>query len=113
GERADDALLSRPVADLLRRFLRERAHPEVEGDATLLEERLVELAAARSMRDFGMELDCVQLAVRISDRGVRRVCRLRQRAEALRRRGDLVAVGHPDVEALAHRHVAERADRLD
>ena len=112
GERADDALLSHPLADLLRRFLRERAHPEVEGDAALLEECLVELAATRSMRDLGMELDGVELPVWIGDGAERRARIFRDGAEALRRCGDLVAVGHPDVEVLAHRHVPERPDGL-
>src|SRR5207253_785617 len=83
GKRADHALPADLFADLLDRFLRERAHLEVEGDAAVLEERLVQLAPPRGMRDFGVELQGMELPLRVADGRIGRVVRLRQRADAL------------------------------
>ena len=113
GERADDALAFHFRADSFDLLLGESAHAEVERDAALFEERFVEFLAARGVGDFGMELDGVEAAFGVGDGAVRRVGGPGDGLEALRRRADLVAVRHPDVEMLVRLHVAERPDRLD
>ena len=71
GKSADDALLPDTLSDARRRLLDERPHAEGESDSALLEERLVQLAPARRVRDLRMELDGVQPLQRIADRAIR------------------------------------------
>ena len=55
-----------------------------------------DVAAARRVDDFGVELDAVQVAGRIGQTGERRGVGLGGRPEALGQPGDRVAVAHPD-----------------
>ena len=62
----------------------------------LVEEVLQDLLAVRRVHDLRMELDAVELARAILERGDRRRGRGGGHVSADRRRGDRVAVAHPD-----------------
>ena len=112
GQRADDALLAHPRPDAGGRVLDERAHAEGEADFALLEERLVELAAARGVGHLGVELDGVEPLLRVGHGAAGGVVAAADDAKPARRLRHLVAVAHPHVEVLALSHLAERPDGL-
>ena len=67
------------------------------------------------MRDFGVELHGVELAVFVGHAGDRAGRRGRHQLEARRQRGDLVAVAHPDLEhavAFVRREVGQAVEQL-
>src|SRR4051794_257708 len=70
AQSADHPFLSHLGADALHFLVRECAHAEAERDSALLEEGLIQLLAARSVRHLGMELDGVEALLRIGHRAV-------------------------------------------
>ncbi len=96
GECADHA----PVADLLA-DAEDGVSDEVAGGpvaaaaADAQEEVLEELLTVRRVHDLGVELQADEAAV-VRHHGVGRGVRVGERAEAGRKLGDAVAVGHPD-----------------
>src|SRR5262249_5173736 len=80
----------------------ERTRRPGRSDARDVEqERGEDLGAARGVYDLGMELDAVDLALRVVDRTKLGVRRDADRREARGHRRDPVAVAHPNVERLA------------
>src|ERR1700712_1359488 len=65
------------------------------------EEVLDDLLAPRRVRDLGMKLQRVELPLRVGDRGEGGILRVRDRVEALRERGEFVAVAVPDIDLFA------------
>ena len=73
----------------------EAGRPRARAAADLLEERGQHLLPVGRVDDLGVELDPVQAALDVLQRGDRRLRRARQRGEARRRLVDRVAVRHP------------------
>ena len=97
GERAQDALRAdrrTNARDLLLDHGGGRPGGRRAGD--LVEEVLQDLLAVRRVHDLRMELDAVELARAILEGGDRRRGRGGGHVSADRRRGDRVAVAHPD-----------------
>ena len=92
--------ITRPRADLradpLDLLLDDRGRrPRARAAADLLQERRQHVLAVGRVDDLGVELDPVQAALDVLQRGHRRLRRARQRREARRRLVDRVAVRHP------------------
>ena len=93
---ADHLALADLAADLLDRFVLERAHGPVAGTAgDIAHEVVQDRRAVRRVHDFEMELGGVEFALLVRDHGDRRVRRGTDRDEALRRPGHAIAVAHP------------------
>ena len=69
--------------------------PVARAAADVLEERRQHLLPVGRVHDLGVELDAVEAALDVLDRGDRRLGRRRQRGEALGRRVHRVAMRHP------------------
>ena len=107
--------ITRPLADLgadpLDLLLDDRGRaPRARAAADLLEERRQHVLAVGRVDDLGVELDAVEAALDVLQRGDRRLRRARQRAEAGRRLEDRVAVRHPA--ALLRRRAGEQPPGL-
>src|SRR5690606_3968504 len=72
--------------------------PRRRAPADVANEARKDLEAVLRMRDLGVKLQAVDSALRIRDRGERRVTRLRDRLEPGRQPLDPVTVAHPDLE---------------
>ena len=73
----------------------EAGAPRALAAADVLEERRQHLLPVGRVDDLGVELDAVEAALDVLERGDRRLRRARQRGEARRRLVDRVAVRHP------------------
>ncbi len=105
----DDVIAADFRADAGARFLDEGTHRPVRRRAAdFIHEIFQQLLAARRVDDLGVELQPVEMALRILDDGERRIVRAADGAEAAREFGELVAVRIPDVHRLAE-PVEERA----
>ncbi len=99
---ADHPALADLGADLSDLGLAEGVHVPFRLDAGDGDEVAQQHGAARRVRDLGMELHAVEAARLVADHRIGRAVRRRQRLEARRDGGDLVAMAHP------HRLVARR-----
>src|SRR4051794_28431273 len=104
GQTADDAIRSDHLADVGDLVVDDRVHrPCRPAGGEIDHESAQDLHAVRRVDDFRMELDAPDLAVRIFERGHRRVGGGGRRHEALRHLDDGVEVAHPDVLLMGQR----------
>ncbi len=95
-ESADDAPVAHLRANPLDLLLDHgRRGPGALAAADVAEEALEDLRAVRGVDDLRVELDSVEAAVGVLERGDRRLGRRRKRRRARRRLVHRVAVGHP------------------
>ncbi len=108
AERADDLAIAHLPANAAGRLLDERGHRPIAGAATDVEREVFEdLEAAVGVRDFRMEQQAVERALRVFHRRHRRVGAGRDDAKAGRRGRDVVAMAGPDAQLA--RDAAEKA----
>ncbi len=112
-EAEDDLLVAHLLADRLDRLGDVVAHhPVGPGAADTEHEALEDRLALLRVRDFGMELQRVEMPVFVGHAGDRAALGRSHELEARRQLGDLVAVAHPDVEhavAFVRREVGDVA----
>ena len=103
GQAADHPALADLGADLLDRFLAERAHGPVAGEACDLADEIADqLGAVGRVHHFGVEHQPVIFARLVLDHRERRVRRRAGDDKTRRHFGDAVAMAHPDRMPLAH-----------
>ena len=103
GQAADHLALADLGADFLDRFLAERAHGPVAGEAgDLADEIADQFGAVGRMHHFGMEHQPVISALLVLDHRERRIRRDAGDFKARRHLGDAVAMAHPHRMPLAH-----------
>ena len=103
AERQQHALAADALADGADRVLDEgRRRPFRLAVADVEDEVAQNLRALRRVLDLRVKLHAVQAALHVAHRRVRRIVRVRQRHEALRRALDAVAVRHPHVDLVGH-----------
>ena len=99
GESEDHVVVADLRADPRHRLADVVLHvPVVAAAADVVDEAPEDRGALLRVRDFGVELDCIEAARRIRHRGDRARVAAADQAESRRQFGDLVAVAHPDVE---------------
>ena len=97
GEAADDAVATDLRTDPLHLLLDHGGRRPGRGRAgDVVEEVLQQVLAVRRVHDLGVELDAVELPLRILERCDRRRRGRPRHDSAFRRRDDRVAVAHPD-----------------
>ena len=102
GEAADHAAPAHLVADAGDRLSAVGVHRPVAGEAADAEQEVLEQRSTdRGVDHLGVELEPVEAALLVGDRGEGRGVAAGDRDEALGDRHDPVAVAHPDGRALA------------